>query len=81
MHARPAALLARTARQFEADVTIHDGRTWANAKNILDILQLCVKQGEKLAIVAKGIDARRAVHAIQELFTHHRLDFDPPPPG
>jgi phosphocarrier protein len=42
LHARPAALIARTAQRFKAQIWIIDRNKKADAKSILDILCLAV---------------------------------------
>ena len=61
LHARPAALLAQRAKSFssQATLTAH-GRT-ANARSVVAIMALGVRQGDELTIHASGADARRAV--------------------
>ena len=67
LHARPAALLVKTARQFSSDITVsHNGKE-ANAKSILTILTLGVNQGSEISICADGEDADEALAALEDL--------------
>jgi phosphoenolpyruvate-protein phosphotransferase len=67
LHARPAAVIAATARRFAADVRLvkSDGRD-ANARSVVSLMALEVAGGESLTIVARGRDAAAAVDAIAE---------------
>lgn len=69
-HARPAALFARTARQYEADVMVGKQEGPAvNGKSILELLSLGVRYGEVITVATEGRDAVEAVSAIGNLFT------------
>jgi multiphosphoryl transfer protein len=61
LHARPAALLAQRAKSFHAQATLTaHGRT-ANARSVVAIMALGVRQGDELSIHASGADARQSV--------------------
>lgn len=64
MHARPAALLVKTAASFDAETTI-DG---APATSLLALMGLGLTQGSRVVIAATGPDAGAAVEAIGALF-------------
>jgi phosphocarrier protein len=67
IHARPAALFAKTANRFKSDVFVEkDGET-INAKSIMGLMMLAAGPGSKILIIAKGPDAAEAVQAIEEL--------------
>jgi phosphocarrier protein FPr/phosphocarrier protein len=64
LHARPAALLAQRAKSFSAHITlIAHGRT-ANARSVVAIMALGVRQGDILSIQASGADARQSVASL-----------------
>jgi multiphosphoryl transfer protein len=70
LHARPAALLARSAKTFKAEISLAaHGRT-ADARSVVAIMALGVRQGDELRIVARGEHAADAIGgmiaAIQE---------------
>jgi phosphocarrier protein HPr len=67
LHARPAAQFVQTAAGYSASVMIeHAGQT-ADAKRILQVLQLGAEQGAELHVRAEGADAREAVAALAAL--------------
>jgi phosphocarrier protein HPr len=67
IHARPAALFAKTANRFKSDVFVEkDGET-INAKSIMGLMMLAAGPGSKILIIAKGPDASEAVKAIEDL--------------
>ncbi|HWX31743.1 MAG TPA: phosphoenolpyruvate--protein phosphotransferase [Steroidobacteraceae bacterium] len=64
LHARPAALLAQRAKSFGAQATLAaHGRT-ANARSVVAIMALGVRQGDELTIQASGADAAEAVASL-----------------
>jgi phosphocarrier protein HPr len=67
IHARPAALFAKTANQFKSDVFVEkDGET-INAKSIMGLMMLAAGPGSKILVIAQGPDADDAVKAIEKL--------------
>ena len=65
LHARPAALFVKTARQFPA-TTIRVGRDGrdADARSIIGILTLEVMKGTPITISTEGPDAEAALAAM-----------------
>jgi phosphocarrier protein HPr len=67
LHARPASAFVQTAARFASTIQVRcDGRV-ADAKRILQVLQLGAERGAALHIVAEGPDAAEAVAALREL--------------
>jgi phosphocarrier protein FPr len=67
LHARPAAILASTARRFNADVRLHRGAQEANARSVTAIMALEIAGGDRLVLSASGADARAAIDALVPL--------------
>lgn len=65
LHARPAALFVKTARQFPATSirVARDGRD-CDARSIIGILTLEVTRGTPITISAEGPDAETALAAM-----------------
>jgi phosphoenolpyruvate-protein phosphotransferase len=64
LHARPAALLAQRAKSFAAQIILSaHGRT-ANARSVVAIMALGVRQGDEISIRASGTDAARSVASL-----------------
>jgi phosphoenolpyruvate-protein phosphotransferase len=65
IHARPAAVLADTARRYKSVVEIvrPSGRA-ADAKSVVALLGLEIECGDSIRIVARGADAKEAVEAL-----------------
>ncbi len=68
IHARPAALLVRTASAFRSEVTLEKGGQIVSAKSIMGVLTLAGHPGSKMRIRAEGPDAEKAVAAVADLF-------------
>ncbi len=68
LHARPAAVLAASAKGFAADVSLvrASGGT-ANAKSVVAIMAMEVAQGDELRVRASGADAARALATLVPL--------------
>ena len=67
LHARPAALFAQKASGFKSTIMIVKGEKSANAKSIISIMGLGVKQGESIVIKTEGADADEAAAALKKL--------------
>ncbi len=68
LHARAAALLLKTLRPFECEVTVERGHYRVNCKSICGLMSLAAGYGSRLTFTAKGPDAPQAMEALQELF-------------
>jgi phosphocarrier protein FPr len=67
IHARPASVLVAKAKTFASDVRlVKDGRE-ANAKSVVAIMGLEVRQHDKIAVKASGGDAQAALSALVPL--------------
>ena len=67
LHARAAARLAHVAESYTAEVEIEKDGERVDAKSIMGLLLLCGQRGTSLRVIARGPDAREAVHAIAAL--------------
>ncbi len=67
LHARAAALIARVAGQFEAEVTVATTAEQVSALSIMGILMLGASTGTELRFTARGSDAKDAVDALIRL--------------
>ncbi|MEZ0075001.1 HPr family phosphocarrier protein [Planotetraspora sp. GP83] len=68
LHARPAATFVQTAAKAPFDVTIAKaGGQPVNAKSILSVLALDVRQGESVVITAEGEGAEELLDQLAEI--------------
>ena len=68
IHARPAAMLVKTASKFQADVTLEKGSVRVSGKSIMGLMTMEASCGAKIRIVAEGVDAEQALDEIARLF-------------
>jgi phosphocarrier protein FPr len=70
LHARPASVLASTARQFRAEVRLERGETSANVRSVVSVMALEVLGGDRVRVSASGDDAAEAVAAVRAALLH-----------
>ncbi|ORC35956.1 HPr family phosphocarrier protein [Marispirochaeta aestuarii] len=68
IHARPAAMIVKTANEFDSQVYLEKDSTRINSKSIMGIITLGASFNTKLRVVAEGDDEEAAVEAIVHLF-------------
>ena len=68
IHARPAALLVQTTKDFKCNIYFERGKDKINAKSIMGILALGATYGTELTIIAEGEDEEVAVKTLARLF-------------
>lgn len=66
-HARPAAMIAKTASRYDSEITIEKGGTTVSAKSLMGLLSLEASKGSKIRITGVGNDAEEAVTELEEL--------------
>ena len=70
LHARPAATFVKTAKTFQAEITMTNlTRNGApiNAKSILSVLKAAVAKDHIIHLQAEGEDAQAAITALTQL--------------
>ena len=67
LHARPAALFAQKASAFKSTIMVVKGGKTGNAKSIIGIMGLGVKQGESVVVKIDGLDADEAAKALKKI--------------
>jgi phosphocarrier protein len=68
IHARPAALLVQTAKDFTSAIYLEKDGDRINGKSIMGIITLGAAYGTKINIIAEGADEQAAVDALAHLF-------------
>ena len=71
LHARPAAEIMKTASKFKSRVTLHGNGKVIDAKSIIMVMSLGIKNGERLTIKAEGTDEVECIKALTELFRNN----------
>ena len=68
IHARPAGLLVKEAKNYESECTItKDGKT-KKLTQLMMLMSLGVKQGETVTVTAEGADEDAAIAGLKEFF-------------
>ena len=68
MHARPAALLVKTASAFASQILIEKDGERINGKSIMGVITLGATYNSQLLLIADGPDELAALDAIERLF-------------
>jgi phosphoenolpyruvate---glycerone phosphotransferase subunit DhaM len=67
LHARPAALLARSLTGLQVNLTVTLGDKEADGGSVLGVMGLGARKGDRIILRASGPDARQAVQRILDL--------------
>ena len=68
IHARPAGLLAKAAKQFTSAITIEKDGKAAGATKLMALMGLGVKCGETVTVTVNGSDEEAAAKAMEDFF-------------
>ncbi|MBL1173981.1 phosphoenolpyruvate--protein phosphotransferase [Pantanalinema sp. GBBB05] len=64
LHARPAAVLANLAKQYQSTIKLHKGDQSANVRSVVSVMGLEVGFRDLVRLVATGSDAAAAIAAL-----------------
>ena len=67
LHARPAALIVKTAAKFVSDIFLVKDGLQVDGKSIMGVMMLAAAYGSEIIIRAKGPDKEAAVEALEAL--------------
>jgi phosphocarrier protein HPr len=67
LHARPATNLVQTASSFPCEIMLIKGDKKINAKSIMGVMSLGIKQGEQITLVAEGEREEEALDAVGKI--------------
>lgn len=65
IHARPAGLLVKKASEFKSTVSVDNGIKKGDAKKIMSLMMMAVKQGQTVTFTVEGEDEGAAASAIE----------------
>ncbi|MBQ9760740.1 MAG: HPr family phosphocarrier protein [Clostridia bacterium] len=71
IHARPAGLLAKKAKEFESEISIQKGEKSALAHKLMAVMGLCIKCGDTVTVSVSGADEARAAAELERFFAEH----------
>ena len=67
LHARPAALIVKTAAKFVSNIFLAKDDLQVDGKSIMGVMMLAAAYGSEIIIRAKGPDEDLAVEALEAL--------------
>lgn len=67
LHARPAAIFVKKARNYDSEIIIKKGIQEANGKSIISIMALGAAKGDELIIITKGPDEDKCIAELSNL--------------
>jgi phosphocarrier protein HPr len=67
LHARPARVFAKKAKEFDCDVKVRKDGDAVNAKSTLSVLTLDCHKGDQIEIITDGENADGALSTLVEL--------------
>lgn len=65
IHARPAGLLVKEVGKYNSTVTLSNGTKEADAKRLMAIMALGIKQGQSVTFKIEGADEAEAAAGIE----------------
>ena len=70
LEARPIAMLVQLASQFASSIYQESENKKVNAKSIMGMMTMALKNGTKVTVLADGEDERAAVTGIESYLTN-----------
>lgn len=67
LHARPAAIFVKKARNYDSEIIIKKGIQEANGKSIISIMALGAMKGDELILLTKGSDEDKSIAELSAL--------------
>ena len=71
IHARPAGLLVKKAKEFESAITIERNGKSAAATKLMALMGLGVKCGDTVTVTVEGADEERAASEMEKFFSEN----------
>ncbi|MGN0552951.1 MAG: HPr family phosphocarrier protein [Oscillospiraceae bacterium] len=68
LHARPAGLLVKAAKDFSSEITIEKNGKSAGASKLMMLMGLGIKNGDTVTVTINGADEEEAAKAMEKFF-------------
>jgi phosphocarrier protein len=68
LHARPAGVLVKKAKEYKSIITIIKGDKEAQANKLLAVMALAVKTGEEVTVKVEGADEDKVCAEVEQFF-------------
>ncbi len=67
LHARQASMFVNMAKSFKSSIFIEKEGKKVNAKSMMAVMMLGVKQGDEIVLIGDGEDAQYAINELEQL--------------
>lgn len=68
IHARPAGMLLKLAKEYESKITITSGEKSSDATRLIQVMAMGIKSGIEVTVAAEGDDEEKAIAGMKEFF-------------
>lgn len=68
IHARPAGMLAKLAKEYKSTITITKGDKSADAAKLIAVMGMAVKKNDEVTVRVEGADEGAAFTAVKDFF-------------
>ncbi|MCL1813767.1 MAG: HPr family phosphocarrier protein [Treponema sp.] len=73
LHARPAGLLVKLAAKYKSDIQLGTPAKMVNAKRIIGVMALTLKQGNDMTMTFNGEDEDEAANAVKAFLEENQF--------
>ncbi|MBE7043482.1 MAG: HPr family phosphocarrier protein [Ruminococcaceae bacterium] len=71
IHARPAGILAKKAKEFNSEIILTCNQKSANITKLIALMGLGVKCGDTVQLTVTGSDEKIAAETMKQFFSEH----------
>lgn len=71
IHARPAGMLAKAAKELDSEVTLTFGGKTVSVTKLMAVMGLGVKCGDTVTVTVSGGDEEKAYDTMQQYFSEN----------
>ena len=71
VHARPAGLLVKLAKQYTSAITIEKNGKTCDMRKLMAVMGMGIRQGETITVTAEGEDEAAAIEAVEKFLTEN----------
>ena len=71
VHARPAGLLVKLAKQYASAITIEKNGKTCDMRKLMAVMGMGIRHGETVTVTAEGEDEAAAIEAVEKFLTEN----------
>ena len=72
LEARPVAQLVQVASQFNSEIYVEVGKKKVNAKSIMGMMSLNLRNGDEINVIVNGEDEEEALKGIESYLSNEK---------